>query len=118
MVSSGFFLELPWAHLGCFKDSIPRALNSLEGTNPGVLDDHYKRRTDAIGKCYVAAVKVGYNVFAVQDGGQCFISKTADVTYNKYGSSSDCGSDKKGGPMANDVYKIITSKSKSSSFIS
>ena len=82
-----------------------------------ILDDHYKRRTDAIKKCYDAAINLGYNTFAVQDGGQCFSSKTADVTYNKYGSSSDCGGDKKGGPMANDVYKILTSMSKVSWFI-
>ena len=105
------FLELPYGHIGCFKDSIPRASDSLEGKSL-ILTEHYKRRTDAIKKCYDAAIKLGYNTFAVQDGGQCFSSKTADVTYNKYGSSSDCGSDKKGGPMANDVYKIITSKSK------
>ena len=78
-----------------------------------ILDDHYKKRTDAIKKCYFATIKLGFNTFAIQDGGQCLSSNTADVKYNKYGSSSDCGSDNKGGPMANDVYKIITSTFKS-----
>ena len=71
-----------------------------------ILEDHYKVRTDAINKCYQAAKKLGYKIFALQDGGQCFSSETATVTYNKYGTSSDCESGGKGGPMANDVYKI------------
>ena len=121
-----FFIELPYKHLGCFKDAIPRALESLELE----LEDHYKRRTDAIKKCYDAAIKLRYKFFAVQDGGQCFSGKTATVTfslenssktttitYEKYGKSSDCVSGGKGGPMANDVYKIKTGKFKVSRFI-
>jgi len=53
----------------------------------------------------------GYNVFAVQDGGQCFGLNTEVITYNKYGASTDCLSDGKGGPMANEVYQIMASDS-------
>ena len=80
-----------------------------------ILGDHYKRRTDAINKCYRAARMLGYKIFAVQDGGQCFSAST--VTHDKYGPSSACIRGKKGGPMANDVYKIKPGKSKRSRLI-
>jgi len=103
-------IELAYERLGCFKDNIPRALDSLEGNKNVslILTDHYKRRTDVIKKCYNAANFLGYKIFAVQDGGQCFSSQKAEVAYNKYGTSSDCASDGEGGPMANSVYKIKT----------
>ena len=106
--------------LGCWKDSIPRAIRSHEDlclygvpTNRcyGVpyckcFDEHYKRRSDAITKCFKIALISRHTVFAIQDGGQCFTSKTANETYNMYGPSSDCLDDGKGGPMANSVYQI------------
>jgi len=110
--TSAQITELPYEPVGCFKDSIPRALDSLEGSENEkvrlILVDYYTRRTDAITKCNNAATALGYKIFAVQDGGQCFSSSEAAVRYDKYGSSSDCGSDGKGGPMANAVYKIKT----------
>ena len=51
------------------------------------------------------ALGLEYTVFAIQDGGQCFGSSTAQNTYSKYGTSSEC-SGGKGGPLANDVYRM------------
>ena len=45
-------------------------------------------------------------MFAVQDGGWCASSATADKTFDKYGASSACGFDGEGGPWANQVYSI------------
>ena len=83
--------------MGCFKDEAKRAILSLEGTNP-VLDGPYRTRDNADKKCY--------KVFAVQDGGQCMSSVTAETTYNQYGESTACAANGKGGPMANNVYQI------------
>ena len=109
-----FILVPVYEHLGCFKDSIPRAIDSLEGNSKvtSILIGHYKTRIDAIEKCYLAAKQLWYNVFALQDGGQCFSSAIAMFTHDRYGTSSDCAIDKKGGPMANDVYIINLCKSK------
>ena len=71
----------------------------LDGTN-------YHSREDAIQKCYQAAKSLGYHVFAVQDGGWCASSATAKSNYKKYGVSTACNADGKGGPWANDVYEI------------
>ena len=70
------------------------------------MDGSYKARRDSIEKCYKAAKTRGFHIFAVQDGGWCASSATAGKTFNKYGKSSACKSDGKGGPWANQVYYI------------
>ena len=51
-------------------------------------------------------MRVGYSMFAVQDGGECFGSAAAPQTFDKYGKSDACGADGEGGPGANQVYVI------------
>ena len=75
----------------------------LEGKDAGVLDGNYKLRADAIRKCALAAMKKGYEVFAVQDGGSCLVD-THPPSFNAYGISQDCKSDGKGGSGAIHVY--------------
>ena len=93
--------------LGCFKDDIPRAIDPLEGNinASSILIGHYKTRPTQIRRCYLAAKYLNYRVFAVQDGGQCFSSATAEETYAKYGKSTECLGGE-GGPMASYVYRI------------
>ncbi|XP_068694512.1 uncharacterized protein [Montipora foliosa] len=103
----------PWANqvyvikgfetIGCFKDTSNRAIQSLEGKD-SILDGSYGARKNAIAKCAVAAMRKGYKMFAVQHGGWCAASATADQTFDKYGTSAACGSDGEGGPWANQVY--------------
>ena len=70
------------------------------------MDGSYSSRTDPIAKCAVAAMRAGYRMFAVQDGGQCAASATAPQTFDKYGTSTACKADGEGGPWANQVYLI------------
>ena len=76
---------------------------SLEG-DP-ILVGHYKRRQNPVQQCYNAAKAKGFSYFAVQDGGQCMSSATAQNDYKKLGKFRECTSSK-GGPMANYVWKI------------
>ena len=76
----------------------------LEGTDPDVLDGDYKIRTDAIAKCALAALKIGYVVFVIHDGGSCLASGAGDPSFNKFGISQDCKSDGKGALGAHHVY--------------
>ena len=103
------FTENPYQGLGCWKDAIPRVMQTLEGNGnvSFVLDRHYKRRANAVQKCYKAALSLGFRIFAVQDGGQCFSSSSAESTYQNIGPSTACLTDGAGGPMANEVYKMI-----------
>ena len=72
-----------------------------------ILDRFYKDRKNAIAKCAVAAIRAGYSMFGVQDGGWCASSASAPQTFDKYGESNDCGADGEGGPWANHVYTVI-----------
>ena len=93
--------------VGCYKDNISRAIPELEEKEKnGILDGHYIYRENPIAKCAVAAMRAGYSMFAVQNGGWCAASATAPQTYDKYGKSTACKDDGEGGPWASQVYFI------------
>ncbi|XP_013402745.1 uncharacterized protein LOC106168282 [Lingula anatina] len=92
--------------IGCWTDSNPRAIATLEGSDSN-LDGAYSTRSNPIYKCYLAAKSRGYTYFAVQAGGWCASTATAGDTYDKYGPSGACNSDGEGGGMASEVYKIV-----------
>ena len=94
-----------YTSLGCWKDNPDRAIPILDGSS-SFLDGHYVRRVEAIQKCYQAAKSLGYDVFALQNGGHCASSATAKSTYRKYGMSLACMRNGKGGIWANQVYEI------------
>ncbi|KAI8498803.1 hypothetical protein Bbelb_232560 [Branchiostoma belcheri] len=95
--------------IGCWAESDPRAIPSLESTDPR-LDGDYQTRANAVEKCYWVARERGYHLFAVLDGGQCASTATAIETYKQYGASSDCAGDGRGASGANDVYEIFSDK--------
>ena len=59
-----------------------------------------------ISRSYAVCYLSGYHVFALQDGGWCGSSATAENTYKNFGDSTDCPADGEGGPALNQVYKI------------
>ncbi|XP_074617550.1 uncharacterized protein LOC141876695 [Acropora palmata] len=103
----------PWANqvyvikdfetLGCYRDTGNRAIQPLEGKD-SLLDGSHGSRKYPIVKCAVAAMRNGYSVFALQNGGWCAASAIAVKTYDKYGKSGSCRFDGEGGPWANQVY--------------
>lgn len=94
---------------GCYKDNPDRALPLLEAMSP-LLDGSYMQRAAAIRRCAKAAYDLHLHVFAVQNGGQCLGGTDANLSYNKYGSSTQCQGNGRGGPWANQVYKIISKR--------
>ena len=92
-------------HIGCYADKADAAIPSLEGKDP-LIDGNAETREDAKQKCARVALKRGFAYFALQDGGYCHSSLSAQDTYNKYGLSTDCKLGK-GGKMAIDVYEVI-----------
>ena len=92
--------------LGCWKDSASkRVFKSLEGKS-SFLDGHYKSRTNAIEKCFQAALANDWEIFALQDGGQCFGSSNPSRNYKKHGKANTGCSSGKGGALLNQVYLI------------
>jgi len=68
--------------IGCFQDSLNRAIPTLEGLDP-ILDGSYWTRHDPINKCYQDVKKRGFYIFALQDGGSCASSFRAAETFDK-----------------------------------
>ncbi|XP_078369213.1 uncharacterized protein LOC144653157 isoform X3 [Oculina patagonica] len=91
---------------GCYKDNPQRAIPLLEAMSP-LLDGSYMQRAAAIKRCAKVAYDLHLNVFAVQNGGQCLGGPQANLNYNKYGDSTQCQENGRGGPWANQVYSII-----------
>ena len=98
-------VSLGYETIGCYKDTGNRAITVVEGKDP-ILDGSYHSRKNAIAKCAVAALRKGYTMFAVQNGGHCQTSATAPQTFDKYGKSTACKADGEGGSWANQVYLI------------
>merc|ERR1712048_53819 len=91
-------------HMGCWKDTIVRAMPTLEGRDPR-LDGEYQMRGDAISKCYQVALSRGYKYFGLQHSGRC-LAGNDDEAFKKYGKSLDCKGEGKGGKWANDIYLV------------
>ena len=96
---------MQFQQVGCYADRLVNAITSLEGKDP-LLDGDPKLRKDAVQKCARVALNQGYFYFAIQNGGDCHSSLTAQDTYNIYGLSTKCKRGR-GGEMANDVYEVI-----------
>ncbi|XP_078602190.1 uncharacterized protein LOC144876595 isoform X2 [Branchiostoma floridae x Branchiostoma japonicum] len=92
--------------LGCWADTARRAIPTVEGSDPR-LDGAYQSRQRAFQKCKAVAQSRNFSIFALQNGGWCASASEAGNTYRMYGPSGDCRDDGKGGPWANEVYKII-----------
>ena len=101
-----YLLLLGYEYVGCFKDknSSPseRTLPVLDNKDPRLMD-YFKARDYPLDKCYAAALEKGLRYFSLQNGGRCF---GGGDTYKKYGTSTGCEANGKGGPLASSVYKI------------
>ena len=94
-----------YVHIGCFEDKpLDRTMGGIEG-HCDMLDGYYANRVKAIEKCYQCALERNFTIFALQNGGMCRADNKG--LYAKHGVSSACSGSGKGGPWANDVYKII-----------
>ena len=98
-----YLLLSAYTHLGCWKDTARRAVPQIDGSDPRIRGN-YVRRSDAINKCYQVARQRKMIIFAVQNGGWCAAATNLNG-YRKYGKASNCKNGK-GGPWANDVYRI------------
>ena len=50
---------------------------------------------------------MGYNLFAVSGGNECYSAPDAEYTYNKYGVVRGCSANGRGGALKLSVYKIV-----------
>ena len=104
MINGTTYFVIDYKSVGCYKDTSNRAIPTIEGKDR-ILDGPYRSRKNAVAKCAIAAGKMGFHMFAIQDGGWCAASATAEKTFDKYGKSNKCEGGK-GGPLANTVFLI------------
>ena len=90
--------------IGCYRDTARRAIPQMDGRS-SLLRGNYKLRRNAIKLCALTAASQRYAVFGVQDGGWCASGPQAHRTFARYGKSNRCRNGK-GGPWANDVYRV------------
>ena len=98
-----YVLLSAYTHLGCWKDTARRAVPQIDGSDPRIRGN-YRARADAINKCYQVARQRKMVIFAVQHQGWCAAAGNLNG-YRRYGKSNKCRNGK-GGPWANDVYRI------------
>merc|ERR1712055_473084 len=101
--------ETDFEDYGCYKNPIPQKVDLLEKTDAR-LDNplHYKRRENAIEKCFAVAKDAGYEHFAVGNKGQCWGSNTESYKY--YGKAKDCPAHGKGKYAVINVYAIAANQ--------
>lgn len=89
IVSTGKSVE--YIFLGCFQDNnVTSVIPSLESQNATYLDGDFTTRANRIEKCALEAAKMGYRVFALQDGGACHSGPHAHLNYSVHGEET-CG---------------------------
>ena len=93
--------------VGCFKDNEKdRALPDFYASFRLFIDWHNMNAT--IRKCALVARDIGYEYFAVQFYGECWSSRDATLTYDKYGVETNpikCWGNV-GGASTNYVYRF------------
>ena len=91
--------------IGCFIDRLyVPAIPTMEGKDP-ILDGSYWDRKDPVRKCFIASVKRGYKVFAVQNN-RCYSGPEAHKTYAMHGKSRFCPANGAGKDGSSQVYRI------------
>lgn len=105
-------LHVEYESVGCYEDRGERAIENAASLEyyPFGYSIYYFMKGNEIQKCALFAKLIGYKVFAIQNGGECLTSATAHKTYSKYGESQVCKGDGKGGPFANQVYRLSERK--------
>lgn len=94
-----------YIRIGCFKDRYrPRALPELLANYRGTLDWHNLKKVveDCASKAYLR----NYLYFSIQFYGECWSGKNAPLTYDQYGTSSNCYFDV-GKQLTNVVYRLV-----------
>ena len=84
------YISAVFKSIGCWSDTSVRAIKPLEGQHPLLKDLDYRSRVNALMKCAQVSLEKNLEMFALQNGGQCFGDKNAETSFRKYGPSTGC----------------------------
>merc|ERR1712002_894433 len=93
---------------GCYNNKMPQKVTLLERTDKRLDKYNYKRRENAIQKCFEVAKDAGYAHFAVGNKGQCWGSKGDE--YAEQGEADVCPAHGKGKYAVINVYSIAANQ--------
>ena len=97
---------LLFKRIGCFCDNY--CGDKPEATTVRAISGKitFYTPSTAVTKCYEKAKAGGYSHFAVQYYQECFTSEDAGSTYDRFGRTTGCTSDGRGGSWKSTVYEI------------
>merc|ERR1712002_267429 len=98
----------PYVDFGCWNNKVPQKMDNLEKTDKRLDKHNYKKRTDAINKCYQVARDAGYDFFGLGNKGQCWAGY-GDI-YQTYSQPKSCPKTGKGKYGVVNVYMINKSE--------
>merc|ERR1712121_128832 len=96
--------EAEFENEGCYKNKMPHKVTLLERTDKRLDKYNYKKRENAIQKCFEVAKDAGYAHFAIGNKGQCWGSKGDE--YAEQGEAKVCPAHGKGKYAVINVYSI------------
>merc|ERR1712168_593062 len=100
--------EAEFENEGCYKNKMPHKVTLLERTDKRLDKYNYKRRENAIQKCFEVAKDAGYAHFAIGNKGQCWGSKGEE--YAEQGEAKVCPAHGKGKYAVINVYSIAANQ--------
>jgi len=100
--------EAEFENEGCYKNKMPHKVTLLERTDKRLDKYNYKRRENAIQKCFEVAKDAGYAHFAIGNKGQCWGSKGDE--YAEQGEAKVCPAHGKGKYAVINVYSIAANQ--------
>lgn len=81
-------------YVGCYADNMPR-----------VFPEYHKDAGHTVDGCFNKAVELGLEMFAIQNGGECWLDSAKNNNFDRYGATDRCKG-AIGGKWANSVYRI------------
>merc|ERR1712168_268751 len=100
--------EAEFENEGCYKNKMPHKVTLLERTDKRLDKYNYKKRENAIQKCFEVAKDAGYAHFAIGNKGQCWGSKGDE--YAEQGEAKVCPAHGKGKYAVINVYSIAANQ--------
>ena len=72
---------------------------------PRVFPNFYSGTGHSVEGCYQKAIELGYEMFAIQNGGECWLDDSQKNDYDRYGPTDKCVGDV-GGKWVSSVYRV------------
>ncbi|XP_070558813.1 adhesion G protein-coupled receptor B3-like isoform X2 [Ptychodera flava] len=91
-------------HIGCWTSLDSPQIDSIEGEGSPVLYGDWNERSHPVERCAIAATDLGFDIFALRNGGECLSSSVAVRKFYLKGPGTRCDGGTGRGRTNMDVY--------------